>query len=130
MKKQGSGSLVYISSNLPERPAAKISAYAMSKAALNALALSAATEGGPYGITANIVTPGPIDTDMGGATAKTYASEPNLARDHFMIPMPVTAQAIGNTIAALCENSYVTGQNIFVDNGWQRKFIPPRKPKT
>ncbi|MBK1661211.1 SDR family oxidoreductase, partial [Paracraurococcus ruber] len=44
-----------------------VSAYAMSKSALQGLARGLARDFGPRGITVNVVQPGPIDTDMNPA---------------------------------------------------------------
>ncbi|WP_431267070.1 SDR family oxidoreductase [Dankookia sp. P2] len=44
-----------------------ISAYAMSKSALQGMARGLARDFGPRGITVNVVQPGPIDTDMNPA---------------------------------------------------------------
>ncbi|MBL6079881.1 SDR family oxidoreductase [Belnapia sp. T18] len=44
-----------------------ISAYAMSKSAMQSMARGLARDFGPRGITVNVVQPGPIDTDMNPA---------------------------------------------------------------
>jgi cyclic-di-GMP-binding biofilm dispersal mediator protein len=44
-----------------------LSAYAMSKSALQGMARGLARDFGPRGITVNVVQPGPIDTDMNPA---------------------------------------------------------------
>ncbi len=43
-------------------------AHASTKAAMLGLTLGAARELGPYGTTANVVAPGPMDTDIMGGT--------------------------------------------------------------
>ena len=126
MKKNKFGRMVYLSIELVERPAIKLMGYGASKAALNALSDSVAVEGGAYGITSNIITPGPTDTELNHHVAEIYKNDPSLVRDHFMIPGMAPAEAIGDTVAMICKNSYLTAQNIFVDNGYQRKYIIPR----
>ena len=126
MKKNKFGRLVYLSIELVDRPAIKLFGYGASKAALNALSNSVAVENGAYGITSNIITPGPTDTELNHQVAEIYKNDPSLMRDHFMIPGLAPAQAIGETVAMLCKNPHLTAQNIFVDNGYQRKYIIPR----
>ncbi|RVT95960.1 3-oxoacyl-ACP reductase FabG [Rhodovarius crocodyli] len=62
------GRIVTIGSNVGERvPFPGITAYSMSKSALNSFTRGLAREVGPKGITVNLVQPGPIDTDMNPA---------------------------------------------------------------
>ncbi|MER7334035.1 MULTISPECIES: SDR family oxidoreductase [unclassified Micromonospora] len=58
------GRLVFVSSVVALRGEAGQANYAASKAALIGFARSVAREVGTKGITANVVTPGPVDTDM------------------------------------------------------------------
>ncbi|MDQ1081620.1 SDR family oxidoreductase [Pseudoroseomonas cervicalis] len=59
--------LVIGSVNGDRVPFPGLSAYAMSKSALQSMARGLAHDFGPRGITVNIVQPGPIDTDMNPA---------------------------------------------------------------
>lgn len=61
----GSGSIINLSSAGAESPAPGLSIYSMTKAAVNALTRTAASEFGPYGIRVNAVAPGWVDTPMG-----------------------------------------------------------------
>ncbi|HST57513.1 MAG TPA: SDR family oxidoreductase, partial [Longimicrobium sp.] len=78
------GSIINIGSCLAERVAgAEMTLYAMSKAALIGLSKGLAFDLGPRGITANVVHPGPIDTDMNpadGADADDQRSKIALGR--------------------------------------------------
>lgn len=65
MRAQGSGSIVNISSGGGEAPVPGLSIYSMTKAAVNMLTRTVAKEFGPYGIRANAVAPGWVDTPMG-----------------------------------------------------------------
>jgi len=129
MKQNKYGRIVFISVGLADRPAAKIAAYAFTKGAVNSLANAVGVEGGPYGVTSNVIIPGPVDTDLGHSTSEVYAADEALRKGHFMIPEPVPPHAIGETVVALCNNPYLTAQKIYVDNGWQRQFIIPRTAK-
>ncbi|WP_279356805.1 SDR family oxidoreductase [Methylobacterium indicum] len=62
------GRIIVIGSVNGDRiPFPGLSAYAMSKSALQGMARGLARDFGPRGITVNVVQPGPIDTDMNPA---------------------------------------------------------------
>ncbi|MBQ1098021.1 SDR family oxidoreductase [Streptomyces sp. b94] len=87
--------------------------YATSKSALIGLTKALARELGPRGITANIVHPGPIDTDMNpadGPYADGQAAMTALGRFG-------TADEAASTVAYLAAASYVTGAEFSVDGG-------------
>lgn len=65
MMKAGSGSIINLSSAGGESAVPGLSIYSMTKAAVNALTRTTAKEFGPYGIRANAVAPGWVDTPMG-----------------------------------------------------------------
>lgn len=64
MTAQGSGSIVNISSAGADFPAPGLSIYAMTKAAVSMLTRTLAHEVGPFGVRANAIAPGFIDTPM------------------------------------------------------------------
>ncbi|OSC71900.1 oxidoreductase [Streptomyces sp. 4F] len=87
--------------------------YAMSKAALVGLTKALARELGGRGITANIVHPGPIDTDMNpadGPYADGQAALTALGRFG-------RAEEVAATVAHLASAAYVTGAEFAVDGG-------------
>ncbi|MFD5009115.1 3-oxoacyl-ACP reductase family protein [Streptomyces chartreusis] len=87
--------------------------YATSKSALIGLTKALARELGPRGITANIVHPGPIDTDMNpadGPFASGQAAMTALGRFG-------TADEVASTVAYLAVADYVTGTEFAVDGG-------------
>ncbi|MEU2989669.1 SDR family NAD(P)-dependent oxidoreductase [Streptomyces griseoincarnatus] len=87
--------------------------YAMSKAALVGLTKALARELGERGITANIVRPGPTDTEMnpaGGPYAAGQAAATALGRFG-------TAEEAAETIVHLAGAAYVTGAEVAVDGG-------------
>ncbi|MFB7929709.1 SDR family oxidoreductase [Streptomyces sp. NPDC056039] len=87
--------------------------YAMSKAALAGLTKALARELGGRGITANLVLPGPIDTDMNpadGPYAQGQAAMTALGRYG-------TADEVASMVAYLAGATYVTGAEFAVDGG-------------
>jgi len=90
--------------------------YAASKAGLIGLTRSIAREYGPRGITANVVAPGPIDTDMLGAL-------PDDARAAMAQQVPVgrigQADEVAAAVAFLASEpaAYITGAVLPVDGG-------------
>ena len=70
------GRIIAIGSCFADRvPIPGIALYAMSKAALGGLARGLARDLGPRGITANVVHPGPTDTDMNPADSPEAAPQ-------------------------------------------------------
>jgi 3-oxoacyl-[acyl-carrier protein] reductase len=114
---ESDGRIVSIGSCLAFRTAGPgWSLYAMSKAALVGLTKGLARDLGPRGITANVVHPGPIDTDMNPADGEQADTERALlALDHFGHVDDVAA-----TVAHLAgpEGRFITGAAIDVDGGW------------
>ncbi|WP_107097449.1 SDR family NAD(P)-dependent oxidoreductase [Streptomyces aureus] len=89
--------------------------YTLSKTALIGLTKSLARELGGRGITANVVHPGPVDTDMNpadGPYAEGQAAMTALGRFG-------TAQEVAAMVAFLAgpEGRYVTGAEFSVDGG-------------
>jgi len=90
--------------------------YAASKAGLVGLARSVARELGSRGITANVVAPGFVDTDM-------TASLPEATREQYRAQIPMQRFATPEEVAAVVafltsdEAGYVTGALVPVDGG-------------
>ncbi|WP_262358548.1 SDR family oxidoreductase, partial [Bordetella pertussis] len=86
------------------------------RAAVAAFTRALARELGPRGITANVVHPGPIDTDMNPAgTDQAAALVQMLAVPHYGEPAD-----IANMVAYLAgpQARYVTGAELSVDGGY------------
>ncbi|MFJ4723814.1 3-oxoacyl-ACP reductase family protein [Streptomyces luteogriseus] len=108
------GRIITIGSCVAQRvPGPGGTLYATSKAALAGLTKALARELGGRGITANLVLPGPIDTDMNpadGPYASGQAAMTALGRFG-------TAQEVASTVAHLAGATYVTGAEFPVDGG-------------
>jgi 3-oxoacyl-[acyl-carrier protein] reductase len=106
--------IVNVTSRAAHRGEAGYSAYAASKAAVNALTKSLATELGPRGIRVNAVAPGWVRTDM---TAEALAREP------MPEPIPLGRVAdpedVAGPVLFLCSDlaRYVTGVVLDVCGG-------------
>ena len=120
MKKQGSGSIINLSSIAGQVGMAGASVYVASKHAVEGLTKSAALEVAAEGVRVNAVAPGPVDTAMldrftgGNADAKAGMLG--------MMPAKRAAHPdeIAQTILFLASNKarYLTGQSIAVDGGY------------
>jgi NAD(P)-dependent dehydrogenase (short-subunit alcohol dehydrogenase family) len=96
--------------------------YAPTKLGLEALTRNMSAEMTPQGIRVNCIHPGLIDTDMTAWVMKDPALLPVVLAQ---ISMARAGQPreIGMVAAFLASDaaSYVTGQSIFVDGGWEGK---------
>ncbi|WP_437598847.1 SDR family oxidoreductase [Sorangium sp. So ce590] len=111
------GRIISIGSCLADRaPGPGTTLYSMSKAALVGLTKGLARDLGPRGITANLVQPGPIDTDMNPADGAGADKQRSLlAVGHYG-----TSDDIAATVAHLAGESgrFITGATISVDGGF------------
>ncbi|MCM2390515.1 SDR family NAD(P)-dependent oxidoreductase [Streptomyces albipurpureus] len=111
------GRIINIGSCMAERVAFPGgSLYSTSKTALTGLTRALARELGPRGITANLVHPGPTETEMNPAEGPAADMQKGLtALGHYGQPSDVAA-----TVAHLAGESgrYITGATIAVDGGF------------
>jgi len=97
--------------------------YAAAKAGLQGMAKTLAVELGRYGITANAVAPGFIDTEMTRSVAVRLGRDLEEWQEEIRTQIPVrrlgVPRDIANVIAFLCsdEASFVSGQVIYVAGG-------------
>jgi NAD(P)-dependent dehydrogenase (short-subunit alcohol dehydrogenase family) len=118
MQKQGSGSIINISSTYGHEGAAGASVYVGSKHAVEGITKSVALETVKSGIRVNAVAPGPIDTGM--LTRFTGTPE-NKAALVTTVPMNRLGRSeeIANAIVFIAsdEASFITGHVLNVDGG-------------
>ena len=121
--KETRGAIVNIASISGLRASTLRVAYGTSKAAVIHLTEQQAAELGEYGIRANTVAPGPVKTKL----AVAVHTQEIIDAYHDAIPLNRygTEQELANVIAFLCsqEASYVTGQLISVDGGFESTGI-------
>jgi 3-oxoacyl-[acyl-carrier protein] reductase len=97
--------------------------YSTAKAGLQGLTKTLAIELGPFGITANAIAPGFIETAMTKATAERIGGTIEQMREAVAAAVPVRRGGlpadVANTVAFFAgeESGYVTGQVIYVDGG-------------
>ena len=117
MKKQGNGgSILFMSSVTGHQAHKNLSAYGMSKAALEMLARNLVIELSPYRISVNAVAPGATMTERTSGDAsyeKTWST---------LTPMGRPAATRDIAAAALFlvspEARHITGQTLVIDGGW------------
>ncbi|WP_313624865.1 3-oxoacyl-ACP reductase family protein [Achromobacter sp.] len=111
------GRIINIGSCLAGRAGrAGVALYAASKSALVGLTQGLARDLGARGITANVVHPGPIDTDMNPASGDRAANMVAvLSLSHYG-----EARDIAGMVAFLAgpEGRYITGASLAVDGGY------------
>jgi NAD(P)-dependent dehydrogenase (short-subunit alcohol dehydrogenase family) len=118
MVEQGSGGRLLLTASVTGvRAIANLSAYAMTRAAVEALARNLAVELGPYGITANALVVGPI------VNARNLADDPDYAvRWGSILPVGRAGEPgdVGAVAAFLATDAsaFITGTAIPVDGGW------------
>lgn len=120
MKKQKWGRIVNISSIFGKVSKALRSPYSASKFALDGMTVALAAEVASFGILANCVAPGFIDTDL----TRRILGESGIKELTSQIPIGRLGKPdeIAGFVTWLCssENTYISGQNIAIDGGFTR----------
>ena len=117
MRAQGEGgSIVFTSSVTGHQAHKQLTAYGMSKAAIEMLARALVVELSPYGITANAVAPGATLTERTAADAdyeRIWSALTPMGR-------PATTNDIAQAVLFLAGPGarHITGQTLIVDGGW------------
>jgi NAD(P)-dependent dehydrogenase (short-subunit alcohol dehydrogenase family) len=123
MRDSGGGAIVNITSISGLRASTLRAAYGTSKAGLAHLTQQQAIEFASFGIRVNAVAPGPVDTAM----AKSVHTPEIRAAYHDAIPLNRYGleEELAEAIFFLCSDraSYITGQTIAVDGGFEATGI-------
>ncbi|KAH8705806.1 hypothetical protein BGW36DRAFT_457187 [Talaromyces proteolyticus] len=109
------GRIVNISSIIAKLGSYMLPVYGASKGAMASMSSALAEELGPKGITINVVSPGPIKTDLsmqGSPVAARLERNQHIKREG-------TTEEVAATILFLSSpaSGYITAQNIYVDGG-------------
>ncbi|WP_430908403.1 SDR family NAD(P)-dependent oxidoreductase [Maribacter sp. 2-571] len=125
IEQETGGRIIFMSSVTGHRAHPKLSAYGMTKAALEMLAKSLSVELAKYKITVNAVAPGATLTE------RTQSDENYKAIWEEITPTGIvsTTSDIAKTILFLLADSsgQITGQTIIVDGGWTSVSPPPKE---
>ena len=118
MQKQGSGSIVNISSTYGHEGAAFASVYVASKHAVEGITKSVALEVVKQGIRVNAVAPGPVDTGMLTRFTHTAENKAELVKQVPMTRLGIPSeQADAIVFIASDAASFITGHILNVDGG-------------
>jgi len=113
MRERELGRIVFISSVAAYTGGLIGAHYAASKAGLHGLAHSLAREGAAHGVTANVVAPALVESDM-------MPKDPGL-RDQLAASRAVgrlgRPEEVADLVAAVVRNGYLTSQSIVLDGG-------------
>ncbi|MDF2724423.1 MAG: short-chain dehydrogenase [Paenibacillus sp.] len=110
------GRIIYISSDAAEVALPYMAAHGSAKGALNSFAKYVALESASYGITANIVSPGLVQTDASGDTPEAIKQQVAAMTPLQRVAVP---DDIAGAIAFLAseESRFITGTRISVNGG-------------
>ena len=113
------GAIVNVSSGLARVSFPRSSAYAAMKGAVEVFTRYLAKELGTRGIRANVVAPGAIMTDFGGAHLRESEESQKQVSAVTALGRPGVAEDVGGVVAFLCTEDarWVNGQRIEVSGG-------------
>ena len=116
MVRRRAGRIVNIGSVVGYRGNAGQANYSASKSGLIGMTRSIALEVGTRGVTANVIAPGYIETDMTRGVAETSL---NAVREMIPAGRLGTPEDVAEAVLFLCsdEAAYITGQTLPVDGG-------------
>ena len=114
MVERGFGRIVLLSSVAAYTGGIIGAHYAASKAGLHGLAHSVAKQAARDGVTANVIAPALVESDM-------LPADPSVRAD-LAAQLPVgrlgRPEEVADLIAAVVANGYLTNQSILIDGGW------------
>jgi meso-butanediol dehydrogenase/(S,S)-butanediol dehydrogenase/diacetyl reductase len=95
-----------------------LSHYSATKFAVIGFTQAVARELGPYGVRANALCPGTVDTEMGRALASQWGMTiSELAERDQIVKRPVTPEEVGAAVVFLAGMPIITGQALNIDGG-------------
>lgn len=113
------GRIINLSSGTTRFANPGYSIYASMKGAIEVFTRYLAKEVGPRGITANVLAPGPIETDFNNATIRNNPQLKGMLSNNTALGRVGVATDIGGIVASLCSDDmgWVTGQRIEASGG-------------
>ena len=113
------GSIVNISTGTTRFANPGYSIYASMKGAIEVFTRYLAKEVGPKGIRANVLAPGPIETDFNNAFIRNNPDRKKLMATNTALGRVGEASDIGGIVAFLCsdDSRWITGQRIEASGG-------------
>ena len=113
------GGIINISSGTTRFCVPGYSVYSSMKGAIEVFTRNIAKEFGARGIRANIVAPGPVETDFNNAAIRSNPQMKNFLSTQTALGRVGQADDIGNVVAFLCtdEARWINGQRIEVAGG-------------
>ena len=113
------GTIINVSSGLTRITFPNVSAYASMKGAIETYTKCLAKELGARKITANVIAPGAIATDFGGASNKNNEGKRNAIAGITALGRVGEPEDIGGVVAFLCtpEAGWMNGQRIELSGG-------------
>ncbi len=110
------GKIIVVSSRLAQQPLPRTGAYAVAKAALEAMANTMAIELGPFGITVNVVTPALTLTDASNVMPEEFKERVRQSRP---LRKHLYPEDVAGTIAFLAsdDTDMLTGSHILITGG-------------
>ena len=113
MAKQGSGSIINMSSGGATKAHRAFVAYDATKGGIEAMTRALALDLGPYGVRINFLVPGSIDTTGMGLEDRKLRGV-NVPLERIGVPEDMTGGAV---FLASDDSSYVTGDSVVIDGG-------------
>jgi NAD(P)-dependent dehydrogenase (short-subunit alcohol dehydrogenase family) len=113
------GSIVNISTGTTRFANPGYSIYASMKGAVEVFTRYLAKEVGPRGIRANVLAPGPIETDFNNAFIRNNPDRKKMMANNTALGRVGEASDIGSVVAFLCDDDsrWITGQRIEASGG-------------
>ncbi len=116
MVAQGRGRIISIGSNLALKGGVDLAHYCAAKAGVHGLMRAVALEGAPHGVTANVVAPGPVDTELLHSLPDEWLREKldELPLGRFAKPSEIAPSVV---LLASDGGAYYTGATLNVSGG-------------
>jgi NAD(P)-dependent dehydrogenase (short-subunit alcohol dehydrogenase family) len=117
------GSIVLLGSITAVKGLPGAGVYSATKAAVRSYARSWAAEFGDRGIRVNVLSPGPIDTDIIDGQAEYFGQDPDAVRAEMSTHVPLGRLGLPDEIArgavflASDDSSFMTGAELCIDGG-------------